>query len=115
MCIRDSPGSEHGLIQHKALGQADAAALALGGIDGNTGFRERLYIAINGAGGDLQLLGQLAGGHDLVFQQQIYNAKQAMNLHSTPPFFIKKAHITVSFGFCASRRGCFRGFPIGRC
>ena len=76
---------EGGPLQHVALHEVNAAALALGGADGDAGGRETVHIPVDGPDGDLQLLRELLRRHPPMLQQEIYHLKEPFPRHILTP------------------------------
>ena len=76
---------EGGPLQHVALHQVNAPALALGGADGHPRGGEAVHIPVDGPDGDLQPLRQLSRRHPPVLQQEIYHLKKPFPRHAFTP------------------------------
>ena len=62
--------------------QSDSAVPAAFGVDRDTGRREGLDVAVDGAGGDLQPLGELRGGDRAAGLEEQQERQEAVGLHA---------------------------------
>ncbi len=74
-------GGEPGDVRAVAGEQRDAAVPAAFRVDGHAGGGERLDVAVDGADGHLEALGELGGGHPAPGLEQQEYRQQAVGLH----------------------------------